>query len=102
MSEDNTDNQADKEEQRYSLGISLVSRMRSSFRRMSPVTIGQVDKSEMLLLGEFTMVSQPNRLILVDWLVFHFCLGRLPFFFFDVVLFFFEVVLHFFCGRHFS
>ena len=32
------------------------------------------------LLGEFTMVSQPIRLILVDWFVFHFCLGRFPFF----------------------
>ena len=25
-----------------------------------------------VLLGEFTMVSQPIRLILVDWFVFHF------------------------------
>jgi hypothetical protein len=32
-------------------------------------------------LGEFTMVSQPIRLILVDWFIFHFCLGRLPFLF---------------------
>ena len=37
-------------------------------------------------LGEFTMVSQPIRLILVDWFVFHFFLGCLPFF-------------HFFLGR---
>ena len=35
----------------------------------------------MKLLGEFTMVSQPIGLILVDWFVFHFCIGRLPFFF---------------------
>ena len=35
------------------------------------------------ILGEFTMVSQPIRLILVDWFVFHFIfLGRLPFLFF--------------------
>ena len=26
-------------------------------------------------LGELSMVSQPIRLILVDWFVFHFCLG---------------------------
>ena len=32
-------------------------------------------------LGEFTMVSQPIRLILVDWFVFHFFLGHLQLFF---------------------
>jgi hypothetical protein len=35
-----------------------------------------------LILGEFTMVSQPIRLILVDWFIFHFFLGRLPFYLF--------------------
>ena len=49
VSEETTDTQADNEERGPSLGVSLVSRMRSSFRRRSPVTIGQVDKSEILL-----------------------------------------------------
>ena len=43
------------------------------------------------LLGEYTMESQPIRLILVDWFVFHFI--------FEVVFhlfLFFEVVLHLF------
>ena len=74
-------------------------------------------------LGEFTMVSQPIRLILVDWFVFHFFevifhffyvvflfffffLGRLPFYlFFEVVfhfLFFLRLSSIFFCGRHSS
>ena len=39
--------------------------------------------------GEFTMVSQPIRLILVDWFVFHFCLGRFPFIFFGCLTFIF-------------
>ena len=34
-----------------------------------------------VILGEFTMVSQPIRLILVDWFVFNFCLGCFLFFF---------------------
>ena len=33
-------------------------------RKRQPLTVIQ--------LGEFTMVSQPIRLILVDWFVFHF------------------------------
>ena len=41
-------------------------------------------------LGEFTIVSQPIRLIVVDWFVFHFILRLSPF------LIFFEVVFHFF------
>ena len=49
VSEDTTDTQADNEERGSSLGVSLVSRMRSSFRRRSPATMGQVDKSEILL-----------------------------------------------------
>ena len=49
VSEDTTDTQADNEERASSLGISIVSRMRTSFRRRSPVTMGQVDKSEILL-----------------------------------------------------
>ena len=77
-----------------------------------------------LKLGQFTMVSQPIRLILVDWLVFHFCkgrfpfkkkikkknqvvfifqffLGRLPFFFFLGHLpFFFEVVIQVFSKKN--
>ena len=42
-------------------------------------------------LGEFTIVSQPIRLILVDWFVFHFCLGRFPFFFGCLHFFYFFV-----------
>ena len=49
VSDDTTDTQADKEERGSSLGVSLVSRVRSSFRRRSPVTVGQVDKSEIVL-----------------------------------------------------
>ena len=40
-------------------------------------------------LGEFTMVSQPIRLIRLNWFVFHFCLGRFPFNFFGCLQFFF-------------
>ena len=40
-------------------------------------------------LDEFNMVSQPIRLILVDWFVFHFIfLGRNPFFFRSSSIFF--------------
>ena len=40
------------------------------------------ENKQEIYLGEFTMVSQPIRLILVDWFVFHFIfLGRLPFLF---------------------
>ena len=46
------------------------------------------------------MVSQPIRLILVDWFVFHFCLGRFPFFF-GCLHFFFRSssIFYFFLGR---
>ena len=44
-------------------------------------------------LGEFTMVAQPIRLILVDWFVFHLIFVLLRSF---SIFIFFEVVFHFF------
>ena len=52
------------------------------------MTDGEASSFHNAKLGEFTMVSQPIRLILVDWFVFHFCLGRFPFLFFLVVFIF--------------
>ena len=49
VSEDTTETLSDKVDPSTSLGVSLVSRMRSSFRRRSNVTMGQVDKSEILM-----------------------------------------------------
>ena len=54
------------------------------FKHLNPNSVGQNFCLAGLcyLLGKFTMVSQPIRLNVVDWSVFHFIfLGRLPFFF---------------------
>jgi hypothetical protein len=59
----------------------------------------RIHKSLLLELDEFTMVSQPIRLILVDWFVLLFFLGCFPFIFLGRLSFFLGLSSIYFLGR---